>query len=136
MLTWATDGEVENLGDRDADAQGFNRAPQARRPIGSLVKPFVYLAAWRSPSATPLATLLDDAPGGSAAAGGKTWMPQNADREAHGCVPLIDGLVHSQPRHRAQLGLRVGGSRPCMACWVPGRSTPIPGCLDISAFFL
>ena len=112
VLTRATDGEVEAVvGDRDADAQGFNRALQARRPIGSLVKPFVYLAALAQPQRYSLATLLDDAPVALPQPGGKTWMPQNADREAHGRVPLIDGLVHSYNLATVQLGLRVGVDR-------------------------
>ncbi len=44
------DGEVLAIaGGREADFAGFNRALDALRPIGSLVKPAVYLTALQEP---------------------------------------------------------------------------------------
>jgi membrane peptidoglycan carboxypeptidase len=46
-------GEVKALvGGRDFQQSPFNRASEARRQPGSLMKPFVYLAAFRDPGAT------------------------------------------------------------------------------------
>jgi penicillin-binding protein 1B len=109
VLTRAGDGEVEAVvGDRDPDAQGFNRAMEARRPIGSLVKPFVYLTALAQPQRYSLASILEDAPLSVPLPGGKTWMPQNSDKEAHGRIFLMDGLVHSYNLATVRLGLLVG----------------------------
>src|SRR5690606_6583545 len=49
------------VGGRETRGSGFNRVMQAQRPIGSLAKPFVYLAALAQPSRWSLATVLDDA---------------------------------------------------------------------------
>ena len=63
VVTGARDGEVQALiGARDAADPGFDRALDARRPIGSLIKPFVYLVALSQPQKYSLATLLDDSP--------------------------------------------------------------------------
>jgi penicillin-binding protein 1B len=48
------------VGGREVGAEGFNRALDARRPIGSLVKPAVYLAALET-GRYNAATMLDDA---------------------------------------------------------------------------
>ncbi len=57
IVTGARDGEVQALiGARDAGDPGFDRALDARRPIGSLIKPFVYLVALAQPQKYSLAT--------------------------------------------------------------------------------
>src|SRR5690606_33823407 len=62
VVTSPHGGEVNALvGGRNPRAGGFNRALDARRPIGSLVKPAVYLSALESGRYT-LATIVDDAP--------------------------------------------------------------------------
>ncbi len=112
VLTRAADGEVEAVvGDRQPDEPGFNRALAARRPIGSLVKPFVYLIALAQPQRYSLASVVEDAPISLPQPGGKTWMPQNSDREAHGRVALIDALVHSYNLATVRLGLMLGVDR-------------------------
>ena len=61
VVTGAKDGEVQAMiGSRDPDEPGFNRALDALRPIGSLVKPFVYLVALAQPQRYSLATLIED----------------------------------------------------------------------------
>src|SRR5690606_31404966 len=68
------------VGGRRSGFEGYNRAIEARRPIGSLVKPVVYLAALEA--GRTLATRIDDAPIEVKLARGKTWLPQNFDRQA------------------------------------------------------
>ncbi|MCK9539202.1 penicillin-binding protein 1B [Dokdonella sp.] len=112
VVTGARDGEVRAMiGGRDVDAPGFNRALDAVRPIGSLVKPFVNLVALAQPQRYSLATLLSDAPIDMAQRDGSRWRPQNDDGRTHGEVLLIDALVHSWNLATIDLGLRIGVDR-------------------------
>lgn len=112
VVTGAHDGEVQAvIGDRAPDQPGFNRALQARRPIGSLVKPFVFLVALAQPQRYSLASIVEDAPVSLPQPNGKNWMPQNADKTAHGRVALVDVLVNSWNLSTVRLGMLVGVDR-------------------------
>lgn len=109
VLTNARDGEVlALLGGRDPRASGFNRALVARRPVGSLLKPFVYLLALSQPARYSLASLISDDPISLKLPTGKTWSPKNYDRKSHGTVPLVDALARSYNLATARVGLDVG----------------------------
>jgi penicillin-binding protein 1B len=109
VLTGIPGGEVQALiGGRNPDAPGFNRALDARRPIGSLVKPFVYLVALAQPQRYSLASLIDDAPVNLPQRDGSRWTPKNADGETRGAVLLIDALKDSLNLATVQLGMRLG----------------------------
>jgi len=109
VVTGARDGEVQALiGARDPADPGFDRALDAQRPIGSLIKPFVYLVALAQPQKYSLASMLDDAPIDMVQPNHSHWTPQNDDKEAHGRVALIDALVHSYNLATVHLGLAVG----------------------------
>lgn len=112
VVTGAQDGEVQAMiGSRDVDEPGFNRALDALRPIGSLVKPFVNLVALAQPQRYSLATQVDDGAVDMAQPNGTRWQPQNDDRQTHGQVLLIDALVRSFNLATVHLGLRVGVDR-------------------------
>ena len=109
VVTGARDGEVQALvGGRDPADPGFDRALDARRPIGSLIKPFVYLVALAQPQKYSLATLLDDAPVDMVQPNGTHWTPQNDDHETHGRVAIVDALAHSYNLATVHLGLALG----------------------------
>lgn len=100
-------GEVLALvGGKNARYQGFNRALDAQRPIGSLVKPAVYLAALER--RYTLASLIDDQPISVPLPDGSSWVPQNFDRTSHGKVPLYLALAKSYNQSTAQLGMAIG----------------------------
>jgi penicillin-binding protein 1B len=99
------------VGSKDPGDQGFNRALDARRPIGSLVKPLVYLVALANPARWSLASTLDDSPINMRQPDGKPWTPQNDDHESHGMVPMVDALVNSWNLATVNLGMQVGVSR-------------------------
>ncbi|GBC61512.1 penicillin-binding protein 1B [Desulfonema ishimotonii] len=96
-------------GARKPGAYGFNRALDARRPIGSLIKPAVYLTALQYPEQYNLITPLDDSvirvKGGK---DGGDWVPQNYDRRYHGLVPLYSALAHSYNVATVRLGMEMG----------------------------
>jgi penicillin-binding protein 1B len=112
VVTGARDGEVQAMiGSRDPDEPGFNRALDALRPIGSLVKPFVYLVALAQPQRYSLATQIDDTTIDLPQRDGSRWRPENDDHQTHGDVMLIDALVHSWNLATVHLGMRVGVDR-------------------------
>ncbi|MDO6680964.1 penicillin-binding protein 1B [Oceanobacter sp. 5_MG-2023] len=95
------------IGGRQAGYFGFNRALDARRSIGSLAKPVVYLAALRS-GRYHWGTLVDDSPVQVTGQDGQLWQPQNYDGKSHGLVPMVDALSHSYNQATARIGMRVG----------------------------
>jgi penicillin-binding protein 1B len=104
----ANTGEVRALaGGRKAGFRGFNRALHAERPIGSLVKPAVYLTALETPGFN-LATVLADDPIAMPQATGEVWRPQNYERETNGPVYLYDALQRSLNLATIDLGLKLG----------------------------
>lgn len=101
-------GEVLALvGDRNPRTTGYNRALAAQRPIGSLVKPWLYLYALTQPRRFHLASTLEDRPI-TLKSGGDVWKPKNYDGRAHGAVPLYESLMQSYNLATVDLGLKLG----------------------------
>ena len=110
VVTDARSGEVLSIvGDRDPRRAGFNRTLDAVRPVGSVVKPAVYLAALTEPQ-FHLASFVRDDPVQVDGPRGP-WRPRNHDGRAHGPVLLRDALVHSYNLATIRLGLDVGLER-------------------------
>ncbi len=107
VVTDPQTGEVMAIiGGRDNRYSGFNRALDALRPIGSLVKPAVYLAALEQ--GYTLATPLEDEPLSVKMPDGSAWEPQNFDHRSHGVIPLHRSLALSYNQSTARLGMNVG----------------------------
>ena len=102
-------GEIRAMiGGSNPGYAGFNRALDASRQIGSLVKPAVYLAALRHPETFTLATTVDDKPIMLSGSKGKNWQPRNYDRKFRGEVPLYYALAKSLNVPTVNLGMQVG----------------------------
>lgn len=102
-------GEVLALtGGRNPRFAGFNRAVDARRPIGSLIKPAVYLTALEKPDRYGLGSVLDDSPLIMEDELREAWEPRNFDREFRGNVLLMDALAHSWNVPTIRLGMDLG----------------------------
>ena len=109
VLADVASGEIRALvGDRVAGRNGFNRALDARRQIGSVIKPLVYLLALEHVDDYTLITTVNDEPISLRQADGKEWSPENYDHKSHGEIPLMDALVHSYNQATVQVGLNVG----------------------------
>jgi len=109
VVTSAAQGEILALvGGRDPGYAGFNRALDAVRPIGSLIKPVVYLTALSQPERYNLVSLLSDSPVSLRTRDGKRWEPRNYDRKTHGQVPLYQALAKSYNLATVNLGLELG----------------------------
>jgi penicillin-binding protein 1B len=104
-------GLLALVGGRHAGYAGFNRALDAVRPIGSLIKPVVYLAALMEPEHYTLITRLKDQRIHIRGPDGKVWAPRNYDRKPHGRVPLHQALARSYNLATVQLGMDLGLER-------------------------
>lgn len=96
------------VGGKNTAYAGFNRALRAQRPIGSLIKPVIFLSALEDPSQYTLATLLEDKPISFDDADGKKWEPQNADKIFRGKVLLMDALAKSYNVPSVNLAAAIG----------------------------
>lgn len=141
VLTDTHGGEVlAMVGNRDPDQPGFNRALEAQRPVGSLLKPMVYLLALAQPDAWSLATPVDDAPVDLVLPNGKRWNPDNSDGRSHGRVSLADALAFSYNQATVRVGMAVGPDRLAELLKVLAglRAQPNPslilGSVDLSPF--
>jgi penicillin-binding protein 1B len=104
----ANSGEVRALaGSRQRGYTGFNRALRAVRPIGSLVKPAVYLTALESPDFS-LASILNDEPVSIRMQDGQLWRPENYEKTTEGEVYLYDALQRSLNLATVDLGMALG----------------------------
>ncbi len=109
VIAGVGNGEVQAVvGDRDSRFAGFNRALDAVRPIGSLVKPAVYLTALRQPQSYSLVSPLQDEPISIEGRNGDVWSPQNYDQESHGRVLLHQALTSSYNLSTVRLGMDLG----------------------------
>ncbi len=109
VMTTPEQGDVLALvSDKAPRTAGFNRALDAVRPIGSLVKPAVVLAALERTRQYNLGTPVMDEPVELKMPDGSTWAPQNYDRKARGPIPLLEALVDSRNQAIARLGLDLG----------------------------
>ena len=96
------------VGDKDTAFHGFNRALDASRQVGSLIKPAIYLAALNSQHDFHLSTILSDTSLALKSRSGDVWRPQNYDRLYRGDVILHDALVNSYNIPAVRLGLNIG----------------------------
>ncbi len=107
IITDNQTGEIlAMVGGRNAKIDGFNRALNAIRPIGSLIKPVVFLTAIESDK--HLASLVDDSPITITPRFGEPWSPKNFDGKHRGKVPLFRALSQSLNLATVQLGEEIG----------------------------
>lgn len=113
------------VGGRDANESQFNRAIQARRQIGSVFKPFVYLSAFDKglrPS-----TQISDAPiRHGEIKGAPTWKPNNSDGKFGGMHPASYGLVRSRNTMSVRVGNYAGVSKVKEVSRMAGFGTAMP----------
>ncbi|MEI6893257.1 MAG: penicillin-binding protein 1B [Colwellia sp.] len=109
VVTDISSGEIRALvGGRESGYAGFNRATNAKRHVGSLIKPAIYAAALDSYHQYNFATILADKAITLKSSAGKKWQPKNYDGRYRGQVPLIDGLIYSLNIPTINLGMSLG----------------------------
>ncbi len=109
VVTDIASGEIRALvGGRESGYAGFNRALNAKRHVGSLIKPVIYAAALERYQEYNFATLLDDRAITLKNGSGKKWQPKNYDNKYRGQVSLIEGLIYSLNIPTINLGMSLG----------------------------
>jgi penicillin-binding protein 1B len=109
IVTRRDSGEIVALaGGRNASSTGFNRALDAVRPIGSLIKPVVYLTALSEPNRYTITTPVSDTEMEVEAENGKIWSPKNFDNREHGTVELHTALANSYNMATVRIGMDIG----------------------------
>lgn len=109
VMTDISSGGIRAMvGGKKTGYAGFNRALNAYRPIGSLIKPVVYLAALEQPERFNLASILEDKPISFDDTKGKKWQPLNADKTFREQVLLIEGLTYSYNVPSVNLAASIG----------------------------
>lgn len=84
----------------------FNRAIDAKRQVGSLLKPVIYLTALQSGTYNLASSVKDEAI--SYQAGKSEWTPKNYNGRSHGDVPLMTALANSYNQAAVNVGMEFG----------------------------
>lgn len=142
VVASADSGEVLAIvGDRNPSFSGFNRALDAQRHIGSLMKPVIYLTAVKQKDRYTLGTLLSDTRLRIQGEDKKIWEPENYDKEFHGDVIMYEALLKSYNIPAARLGLELGLSNISDTLGQLGSNRVLPpypsitlGAVDMSPF--
>ena len=124
------------VGGLDFAVSSFNRAVQAKRPAGSVFKPFVYAVAleqgWQ-PDA-----LIEDTPL-TVDTGKSSWSPKNAEGKYQGKIPLSHALAISSNVAAVRLLQKVGIKPVQQLARQAGIVSPMPddlvlalGAVDVS----
>ncbi|CAN5744463.1 PBP1A family penicillin-binding protein [soil metagenome] len=117
------------VGGYDWTASQFNRATQAKRQVGSSIKPFIYAAALES-GKTPVERMTDGPFSVTTATG--VWTPANYDNRYMGSVTLMTALAYSLNTISVQLVVGFGLDRLIEILRGFGVQSPIPRHISIS----
>ena len=108
LISHPENGELVAAVGSTQDFTGFNRALDAKRQVGSLLKPVIYLSAiesgrytWASPIEDSHITIGSE---------GKNWTPKNYSGGEHGIVPMATALANSYNLSAVRLGQEFGVS--------------------------
>ncbi|MGI9339367.1 MAG: penicillin-binding transpeptidase domain-containing protein, partial [Psychrobacter sp.] len=99
-------GELVSVVGSGSEFTGFNRAVDAKRPVGSLLKPIIYMTALES-GRYNLASSVDDSPI-TVTSNGNDWNPKNYDGRDHGFIPFTTALAKSYNQSTVRLGMEFG----------------------------
>ena len=108
LVSDAQTGEVLAIKGDKNKTSFYNRALLSKRQIGSLIKPFVYLAALEKLPGFTLSSLIADNPIKIKLKQGEYWQPKNYDGKSLGQIPAQLALIKSRNQATVNLGLQIG----------------------------
>jgi penicillin-binding protein 1A len=120
---------VAMVGGYDWTSSQFDRVTQARRQVGSSIKPFIYASAIESGKAPT--DRMTDGPFSVTTATG-VWTPANYDNKYMGSVTLMTAIAYSLNTISVQIVVQVGLDRLIEILRGFGVSSPIPRHISIS----
>ena len=118
------------VGGRDFEHNQYNRALQAKRPVGTAMLPFVYAAAFER-GMFP-GSLVEDSPLDNRAVmiGGTTgilgeWGPENAENRYEGSMTARQALAKSKNGAAVRIGMDAGIDPVLQLCSAAGVQSPL-----------
>jgi penicillin-binding protein 1A len=120
---------VALVGGYDWTASQFDRTTQAKRQVGSSIKPIIYSSAIEA-GKTPVDTMYDGPFSVQTATG--TWTPANYDNKYMGNVTLMTALAYSLNTISVQIASQVGIDRIIEIARGFGITSPIPRHISIA----
>lgn len=121
----ATGAVLAIVGGRDANESRFNRATDGFRQLGSIFKPFVYMAGFES-GLSPNSLVYDGPIQPGEIKGGGRWRPKNSDGTYGGAETAAYGLIRSRNTMSVRIGNYAGISRVKQLARAAGFETPMP----------
>ncbi|MEY3896180.1 MAG: hypothetical protein RLZZ214_1700, partial [Verrucomicrobiota bacterium] len=113
------------VGGRDANESSYNRAIQGSRPLGSLFKPFVYLAAFDK-GLRPDSQISDGPIQPGEIKGAGSWRPHNSDGKFGGFQAVSNGLIRSRNTMSVRVGNYAGIQKVKEVARMAGFTNPMP----------
>lgn len=107
LVSHPENGELIAAVGSTQDFTGFNRTIDAKRQVGSLLKPLIYLSALES-GRYNWASQVEDAPISISVDGNKSWTPKNYSGNGYGYVPMVQALANSYNLTAVRLGQEFG----------------------------
>jgi penicillin-binding protein 1A len=117
------------VGGYDWVASQFDRVTQAKRQVGSQIKPWIYASAIEA-GKTPVDVMVDGPFSVQTATG--TWTPANYDNKYMGHVTLMTALAYSLNTISVQIASQVGLDRIIEILRGFGITSPIPRHISIA----
>jgi len=108
VVSGAQNGELMAVSGSKSSRSHYNRALLAKRQIGSLIKPLVYLSALEVLPEFSLSATVSDRPLSLKTEDGTLWQPKNWDNKSLGDITAMYALVHSRNQATVNLGLEMG----------------------------
>lgn len=124
LVSRPENGELVAAVGSTQDFTGFNRTLDAKRQVGSLLKPVIYLTALESNRYNWASPIEDSAI--SIQSEGKAWTPKNYSGGEHGVVPMAEAIANSYNLSAVRLGQEFGLSTFINQLKKLGVSTDIP----------
>ncbi len=106
VSNWRTNELLAVVGSSDPSFPGLNRVTQARRQIGSLIKPIAYMTSFEK--GWHLGSIVPDTPVKIQQPNGKIWEPKNFDNKFLGNIFLYKAFANSRNVPMVRVGMNTG----------------------------